>query len=203
MGKSRAPEVDEDGLAAYLTSRDLKLVGLGNRFAQLEKLMQAKEIPNSYIAFEGIAALLGGRIEGYSDDELRPSWPESWGSGEVTVPATLLNALSGAWLEYKKDVPGRTFGEVLGLEGGGQGRQRSVSRQITRDKRRQLGNEVAFIYAKPGENGERPSLAAAIEEVATKHGISFETVEGAYKEYGGPTLEELKRQSILKGGKTS
>ena len=102
MGKSRAPEVDEDGLAAYLTSRDLKLVGLGNRFAQLEKLMQAKEIPNSYIAFEGIAALLGGRIEGYSDDELRPSWPESWGSGEVTVPATLLNALSGAWLEYKK-----------------------------------------------------------------------------------------------------
>lgn len=196
MGKSRAPEVNEDGLAAYLAAPDLKLRGLRNRFAQLDELTQAKKIPASYIAIEGMAALLGARIEGYTDDKLRACWPTSWGNGEITVPATLLIELSAAWIKYKEDVPGRTFGEVLDLEGGGQGKKRAVSAQITRDKHRQLANEVILIYVTLDENGERSTLATAIEEVATNHGISFETVQTAYKDYGPATLEELKRQGI-------
>lgn len=203
MGKSRAPEVDEEGLAAYLATPNRKLVGLGNRFAQVEKLMQSKNIPNSYIAFEGMAALLGARIEGYSDEELKAIWPESWGTDEVAVPAKLLNALSAAWVKYKEDVSGRTFGEVLGLEGGGQGKKRSVSLQITRDKDRRLANEVVIIYLSPTENGERSTRDAAISQVAERHDLTFETVDEAYKKYGQSAIFELKQQGILKGGGTS
>ena len=145
MGKSGAPELDKEGLAAFKAEQDLKLFGLRSRFAEFEELRRSGNLPTSFIAFEGLSALLGARLSGYSDADIRACWPEDWGGGEVTVPAAFLQVLGAAWLTYKEDVPGKTFGEILRLEGGGQGRKRVVSVQKTRDRHHRLGTEVALL----------------------------------------------------------
>jgi hypothetical protein len=204
MGKSRAPEVDEDGLYDYLSnSLDLKLVGLRNRFAEYEKLRQAEKLPVSFIAFDALASLLGAKIEGYSDADLRACWPETWGSGEVTVPATFLEALGNAWMQYKVADAGVTLGEVLGLEGGGQGRQRAITAQRKRDQHRLYGLQVALMYIGSSEGSTRPTLDQAIEAVAKEHCIGLETVKTAYEKFGRPLTEGARRRGILKGRKTS
>jgi hypothetical protein len=203
MGKSRAPEIDEDGLARFSKRNDRELLALRNRFLQYEDLRQANEIPCSYIALEALASLLGGRQEGYSDADLQCYWPEAWGTATVAVPASLLDVIAQAWIEYKKGEKGRTFGEVLGIEGGGKGFKRAVSAQRKRDEHRLYGREVALLYTGSPDKSCRPTLQQAIEAVAQDHGVSFETVEAGYKKFGRPTIDEAGRNGILKGGKTS
>jgi hypothetical protein len=203
MGKSRAPEVDEDGLADYLTKYDVKLLALQTRFAEYEALVKNGELPASFVAIDVLVALLGARMEGYSDSDLRACWPEAWGNGELTIPAALLREIGQAWLVYKDDTPGKTFGEVFGLEGGGQGRQKAVTAQRKRDQHRFFGQLVALKYDGSPNDRTRPTLDQVIEAVASEHGISVETVENAYKKFGRPLTEEARRRGILKGGKTS
>lgn len=203
MGKSRAPNVDEEALANYLTKYDVKLLALQTRFAEYEALVKNGGLPASFVAIDVLVALLGARMEGYSDSDLRACWPEAWGNGELTIPAALLREIGQAWLVYKDDTLGKTFGEVLGLEGGGQGYKRAVSRQRKRDQRRLFGHQVALFYTRPHENGNRPTLQQAIAAVAQDHEVSFETVEDAYKEFGRPLTDEARHRGILKGGKPS
>jgi hypothetical protein len=106
-------------------------------------------------------------------------------------------------MKYKVADAGKTLGEVLGLEGGGQGRQKAITAQCKRDQHRLYGRQVALIYDGSSEGGTRPTLDQAIEAVAKEHGISLETVETAYKKFGRPLTEEARRRGILKGGKTS
>ena len=198
MGKSGAPELDKERLAAFKAEQDLKLFALRSRFAEFEELRRSGNLPTSFIAFEGLSALLGARLSGYSDADIRACWPEDWGGGEVTVPAAFLQVLGAAWLTYKEDVPGKTFGEILRLEGGGQGRKRVVSVQKTRDRHHRLGTEVALLYIGIPGNGVKPKIADAIAAIADKHDVSPETVQDAYKMYGWPLVERAQKLGILK-----
>ena len=198
MGKSGAPELDKAGLAAFKAEQDLKLFALRSRFAEFEELRRSGNLPTSFIAFEGLSALLGARLSGYSDADIRACWPEEWGGGEVTVPAAFLQVLGAAWLTYKEDVPGKTFGEILRLEGGGQGRKRVVSVQKTRDRHHRIGTEVALLYIGIPGNGVKPKIADAIAAIADKHDVSPETVQDAYKMYGWPLVERAQKLGILK-----
>jgi hypothetical protein len=200
MGKSRAPEIDEDGLRNHLNKHDLVLLGLRNRFLQFEESRKAKKLGTAYIALDALAALIGGRLEGYSDADLKGCWPEAWGSQEVMVPASFLKMLGLAWIEYKENQTGRTLGEVLELEGGGQGRQRSIAAQKTRDLHTKFAREVLVLYTGSSDPQGHPSLNEAIETVAERNGVGFDTVKDAYKLYGKPILEQARKVGLLKGG---
>ncbi len=203
MGKSHAPEVDNDALAEYRLTRDLTLEALRNRFLQFEERRQAQELGTPHIAFEALSSLLGGQMQGYSDDELRSCWPEAWGEATVSVPASLLDALTYYWARYREDTAGRTIGEVFGLEGGGQGRQRSITAQNKSDLHRGYANAVLRLYTRTGDENDHLTLTKAIEQVAEDMGVSHETVEAAYKAYGRAVIESGKTEGFLKGGKSS
>jgi hypothetical protein len=202
LGKSRAPEVDEEGLTARRSGHGLKLFGLHKQFAEYEAKIRVGELPSSYVAIDAIASLLCARIEGCSDAELRACWPSSWGNSEVTLPTALIYHISQAWIEYGKDSAGKTSGAVLGLEGGGKGRKGAVAAQRKRKQHNEYGRQVALLYTGLSAASNRPTLDKAIEEISEMHNVSFETVESAYKKYGRPLIEDALRLGILKGVKT-
>lgn len=198
MGKSRAPEIDEDGLAKH-RAESTELTTLKNRFLQYEERREAKELATPYIAFEAIAALLGARIEGYSDEDLRACWPDAWGTSAVSIPASLLLVLARCWIQYKQPSDRLTLGEVFQLEGRGQGKQKAIRRQHAVDRNRKYANRVVLYYTQqPGT-----SLEASIVRAAADFDVSEETVQVAYKKYGKQLIAKAQTAGVLKGGITS
>jgi len=198
MGKSRAPEIDEDGLKKH-RAESTELTTLRNRFLQYEERREAKELATPYIAFEAIVGLLGARIEGYSDEDVRACWPDAWGTTTVSMPASVLRELARGWIMYNQPENGRTLGEVFQLEGGGQGKQKAIARQSAVDRNRRYAIQAALYYT------EQPgiSLQAAITRAADKFEVSVETVQLAYKKYGKRLIAKAQEAGMLKGGMTS
>ena len=161
MSKPRPPKLNKDALASLKANAD-KIDALKARLMQLDELRAKEELTTTFIAFEALSSLLGSRIEGLSDGDLRPAWLESWGDGTVEVPATLLKVLAESWVEYKDAPSGATLGEVFGLEGGGQGRSKIKDTQATRDLHRRLANEVGSRYVAAGVAGENGEEAKPI-----------------------------------------
>jgi hypothetical protein len=195
MGKARAPAIDEDGLVRH-RSENMDLTALRNRFLQYEEQRQAKELATPYIAFEALVGLLGARVEGYSDEQLRSCWPETWGTSAVSLPASVLMSLAHGWIEYKQPKNSRALGEVFKLEGSGQGRQKAVARQNAIDRNRKYASRVVLYYTQqPGM-----SLEASIARAAEDFVVSVETVQLAYKKYGKHLIAKAQTAGVLKGG---
>lgn len=198
MGKSRAPEIDESGLAKH-RAESTDLTTLRNRFLQYEEKRAAKELATPYIAFEAIVGLLGARIEGHSDEDVRACWPDAWGTTTVSMPASVLRELAFGWIKYNEPENGRTLGEVFQLEGGGQGKQKAIARQRTVNLNRRYAIRAALYYTQQLEN----SLEASIARTAKDFDVSDDTVKLAYKKYGKRLIAKAQEAGILKGGMTS
>ena len=198
MGKSRAPEIDEDGLKKH-RAESTELTTLKNRFLQYEEQRAAKELATPYIAFEAIVGLLGARIEGYSDEDVRACWPDAWGTTTVSMPASVLRELALCWIKYKQPDDGRTLGEVFQLEGGGQGKQKAIARQRSVNLNRSYAIHAALYYTQLLET----SLEASIARTAEDFDVSVDTVQLAYKKYGKSLIAKAQEAGILKGGMTS
>ena len=111
---------------------------------------------------------------------------------QVVVPAALLNNLKTAWLNYRGAPPGTTLGEA-NLEGGGQGKTSARNRQMTRDKHRELANDVEAVYLEAMLNNNPISEEAAQETVAAKLDMSFETIRNAHKKFKPEIRAALQR----------
>ena len=174
MNKPRPPKVNEKKLKKA-KSQINPMTQLKSRFEIFEEMRKKEEIPKTYIALEAFCALYGGRLEGYTDDEIRKSWPKDWGSETLTVPAVLVQALTSAWVDYQKAPSGKTLGEAFKLEGGGQGKQKIKDSIKTIFKNRQLNNEVILNYLSVDEKGQSISVDQAISNVSTEKNVSEET----------------------------
>jgi len=168
------------------------LVQLTSRLEELDIEHRDGKLPSTYIALDALGAFVGCRLEGYSDEEWRATWPEIWGTEEISVPLVLLVALRDAWFDYKVAPIGKTLGESFHLEGLG---ARGVKgRKQTRDKSKGLSNRVLNEYI--CAEGEI-SLEDAIAIVAESQGVAFKTVEKAYQECGPETRKRLARFGII------
>ncbi len=194
MGKSRAPEVDEDGLARHRAATNKELTALKNRFLQYEEQREAEGLATPYIAFEAIAGLLGAHMEGFSDGQVRNCWPDAWGTSAVSLPASVVMVLANGWIKYKQPASRQTLGEVFQLEGGGQGKNRATARQDAVDRNRKYANLVVLYYTQ--QTGV--SLEIAFERVAMEFDVGVETVQTAYKKYGKRLMSKAREVSILK-----
>ena len=195
MGKSRGPKINEEGLARHL-SEGMNLTALRNRFLQYEEQRQAKELATPYIAFEALTCLLAARMQGYSEEEVRTCWPDTWGISAVSLPASVMLELVHGWIEYKQGEPGRTLGEVFQLEGRGQGKHKAIALQISQDRHREYAIRVVLYYTQqPGI-----SLAASIERAAKDFGVSDDTMQLAYDEHGKQLIAKARAAGVLKGG---
>ncbi len=180
MSKPRAPKVNTEAVHG---NKGTIIDALGARFRQHEAQREAGQMVTPYIALEALGALVGGRVAGHSDAELRKAWPEAWGEESVTAPIALLAALQQGWLAYMNAPDGMTLGEAFRIEGHGQGRQRLRDMQKGKDRRRGLANEVEIEYLSAGARGKPIPLCNAIEIVAERQGISAETVKAAHREF--------------------
>ena len=196
MSKPRPPKVNEENLKET-KSQTSPITKLKSRFEIFEEMRKKEEIPKTYIAFEAFCALYGGRLEGYTDDELRKSWPKDWDCNTLTLPAVLVQALTSAWVDYQKAPIGKTLGEAFQLEGGGQGKKKIKDTLKTIDKARSLSNQVEINYLSAGETSHSISLEEVYHNVAEENDVSFDTVRKAHLKYGKDTRKELKGRGII------
>lgn len=97
---------------------------------------------------------------------------------KVSVPLWALQVLASAWIEYRQECAtpgGRTFGEIVGIEGRGQGRKRLLSREQTRMRDWGMSLEVAELHV------EGITLDQAIVSVAEKYGLSEDSLRRIWK----------------------
>jgi lambda repressor-like predicted transcriptional regulator len=188
MSRPRPPSYNPKTLQKRLSVMEVAK----NRFNMLDEHRKKDELPTTYITLEGLSFFQASREQGYSDEELREAWCESWGKEEVIVPAALLNTLMTAWLSYRDAPAGTTLGESFGLEGGGQGKSKKHKLQMTRDHSRGIAQQVEIEHRIGGENGEPISVERAQTMVVEQRGLSIETVRKAHKKYKNEISQKLQ-----------
>ena len=186
MSKPRPPSYNPKILEKRLTVMEVAK----NRFDILDEHRKKDGLPATYITLEGLSFFQASREQGYTDEQLRDAWPDSWGKEEVIVPAALLNTLMTAWLKYCDAPSGKTLGEAFGLEGGGQGKLPAHKLQMNRENRRGIAQQVEGIYIAGGLSNEPVSEEYAQTTVAEQRGLSFETVSKAHKKYPKKELRQ-------------
>ena len=115
-----------------------------------------------------------------ADSDWKPE-PET----PVTVPMWVVLNLASAWNAYR-DAPssGKTFGEVLGIEGGGQGKRRAKEAWKNKNRDLRLTLEVYKRRVEAKEGGQRLSLENACAQVAESKGTTENIVRRAWKRHG-------------------
>jgi len=192
MSKPRPPSYNPKIFQKRLSDMEVAK----NRFDILNEDRKKYGLPTTYITLEGLSFFQASREQGYTDEQLRDAWPDSWGKEEVIVPAALLNTLMTAWLTYRDAPSGTTLGEAFGLEGGGQGKLTAYKLQMNRDHRRGIAQQVEGIYIAGELFNEPVSEECAQTMLAKQRGLSFETVSKAHKKYPKKELrQKLKVRS--------
>ena len=166
-----------------------------NRFDILDEYRKEQELPKISIALDALSFFQDFRKQGYTAEEFKEAWCDSWGKEEVIVPAALLKTLMTAWLTYRDAPSGTTLGEAFGLEGGGQGKLPAHKLQMNRENRRGIAQQVEGIYIAGGLSNEPVSEEYAQTTVAEQRGLSFETVRNAHNEYKKEIRQKLQVRS--------
>ena len=189
MNKPRPPSLNP----AIFDKRIDTIEVAKNRLDILDEHRKKDKLPATYIALEALSFIQAAREQGYTDDQLRGAWCDSWGKQEVIVPAALLNTLMTAWLSYQVAPPGKTLGEAFWLEGGGQGKASKHKLQMTRDKHRYIAHQVETVYITAQLDGKPISEEKAQEIITERLGWSFEAVHKAHRKYKPEIRAGLQR----------
>ncbi len=141
---------------------------------------------------------------------LRGPWPFDAPRGEyqdaehsahytIPVPWWIVDFLGREWDRYLKAPRGTTFGESLGIEGGGMGKPPAKSGWEKEVRDRWLAILVAELRHQHFQEGKRLSLEEAFGCVAMMKQSSEYIVRRAWKKHGPMAKANLK----VRGGKTS
>ncbi|MTH57885.1 hypothetical protein [Paracoccus litorisediminis] len=124
-----------------------------------------------------LSAFDGGKSHAF----LRMCYPiKAWRDETVEIPKAWVRPLAEAWQAYKVAGPETTLGEVMGVEGGGQGKRpaRFVMQSLKKEIRR--ANDVDIEIGVAAMDSQFLSKEDAIAAVAERHGISADAVKMAY-----------------------
>lgn len=120
----------------------------------------------------------------------------------VLVPLEYMDAISAHWNKYISGPSGKSFGEVLGFDGGGQGGQNTRERVKYCIRDLDLVGRVVTLRRQYENAGNAISLDAAYTSVVDEmkndgKKVGVATVRRAYKNYGEFIIEELKRNGLI------
>ena len=111
-----------------------------------------------------------------------------------------MKELADAWVEYQQAPSGKSFGEVLGIEGGGQGKSSTREKSKANDAMIARARAVLLVYIDAANTGQPVALDRAFEIVAEKFEVSFDAVAAAYKKHGKRIKDEMTEiGALLKG----
>ncbi len=102
----------------------------------------------------------------------------------MTVPMWVVLNLASAWNAYRDAPSAKTFGEVLGIEGGGQGKRRAKEAWMNKNRDLRLTLEVHKRRVEAKEGGQWLSLENACAQVAESKGTTENIVRLAWKRHG-------------------
>ena len=129
-------------------------------------------------AFEALVYIGGYWLFNSPQKTTDPDWkPEP--DALVSVPMWVVLSLASAWNAYRDAPSLKTFGEVLGIEGGGQGKQPAMKASMKKHRDLRLTLEV---HKRRVESGL--SLEKAYAAVAESNGTSENIVRRAWKLHG-------------------
>lgn len=201
---SAKPTVDAEALRAlreYLED-DLNRFVFQTHF-RASALLDESGLPRALIAMEMLQSAFSAFEAGRSHSELAEGYPvEAWRTDTVEVPRAWLRVLVEGWEKYKCSPPGTTLGEVLGLEGGGQGKEPARNKLGDFNRRCRLSNATLVEYLSERSEGGRGSWENACATVAEAEGVHHDTVKRASQVMRKRTLSDLSNAGALRG-KTS
>jgi hypothetical protein len=202
--KPRGRTIDQNALKELKENIvDRELLRLAYRLEILEELRKARELNTPFIALEALGALAGGKKAGVSEEDLQSCWPKEWGDETITVPLSLVSALRDGWHDYKTAPSGKSLGEALKIEGGGQGRKPMKARLETIDRARKLARAVESRYLQIEGEPASMTLDDVVWEVANTHNVSFQMVKDAHNVHAKAIRRELEMLGVLKVVKTT
>lgn len=109
--------------------------------------------------------------------------PEPGPFADISVPWWVVEAIAYGIQKYERAPSGKTFGECLGIESGGQGKDRSRDRFRTKLKDLLLADEVAIESERFARLRNTKPIDRAITEVANRHGYRPSTIKKAWQTY--------------------
>ena len=202
--KKRTPPLDLGKLQEVGSENrsSSKLTALAPYFLLLEEMKDKRSLNTPFVSLEALARITTARIDGYEEDDVLGSCPDTWGRETIRVPLPLLIALTDAWNSYRSADVGISLGESFGVEGKGQGKSKMKGSLEQRLKEHRIMNAVELAYLASGNTAEEIdaiSLEVAIEQVAEVEELSAATVRKYHKKHSKYLRGELKSNGILKG----
>ena len=202
--KKRTPPLDLGKLQEVGSENrsSSKLTALAPYFLLLEEMKDKRSLNTPFVSLEALARITTARIDGYEEDDVLGSCPDTWGRETIRVPLPLLIALTDAWNSYRSADVGISLGESFGVEGKGQGKSKMKGSLEQRLKEHRIMNAVELAYLASGNTAEEVdaiSLEVAIEQVAEVEGLSADTVQKYHKKHSKYLRGELKSRGLLKG----
>lgn len=202
--KKRTPPLDLGKLQEVGSENrsSSKLTALAPYFLLLEEMKDKQSLNTPFVSLEALARITTARIDGYEEDDVLGSCPDTWGRETIRVPLPLLIALTDAWNSNRSADVGISLGESFGVEGKGQGKIKMKGSLEQRLKEHRIMNAVELAYLASGNTAEEVdaiSLEVAIEQVAEVEGLSADTVQKYHKKHSKYLRGELKSRGLLKG----
>lgn len=122
------------------------LKDLTARSKQYAAMSASGERSEEFVALEMLAAIASGFHGGLEPMTVISALAsKGWREDTVPVPREFILAIAAAYIDYSFNHNGRTFGECLGIEGGGQGAAKEIKKQRTRDRNQGLANRVVKL----------------------------------------------------------
>lgn len=177
------------------TGHELALLAVQNLYYLAESKGTRRQA--SLSAFHALVAVGGYWRFASAQKKADPDWKPA-PDATVSVPFWIVDFLAQGWISYLEAPSGRTLGETLGIEGGGQGRRpaKEQFKNLLRDVT--LALKVAALRDEAENEGEKVSLERAYLDIAQGEDVSKDTVKRAWRAHGGQV-----RKSEESGGTTS
>ena len=198
--KRPKPKAHVDALRnrAALSETERNLLRLKNYTLGLIEELEAGDLPKEAIAFETILSAFGASEGGLDHSAIKAAYPiQSWREETITLPKALIRVIVEAWVRYKSAPQGKTLGECMNLEGGGQGNHPAKERIEQLNKEARLSNEVLIEYLALKAMGGHVTWEKAYASVAENTGVSEATAKRASDKRKARTLEAMARDGLL------
>ncbi len=186
-----------------ITDKQRFLEAFRARSEQLADGVQSGDRNMAWASLELLASVFSvfNAEEPIDCDELKSAYPvKDWRERQAIIPLAFLEPLVEAWASYKQDGDKRTLGEVLGLEGGGQGKTPIAALEQIKDRHRKLSNLVVVDIVWQSLQGQPITQDAAFQGVADSEGVSLETVQKAFRKHGPKSIKALKDLGVFASG---
>lgn len=176
-------------IKTQISDPTFQLQRLQQKVDYLEELRCKGAIPNSYVAFEVIAEIVGGCENGFEDDVLNDAVSQTFGEHRIKIPSALLIALMRCWHHYKT-APVLDLDTSFGMNATGNSRKPKTKKD-TFDDYYYYAEKVLLARLSGRLQQKHQSYEDIYNSVAEQERVSPKTIQTAWKTHKRRILNAL------------